>query len=135
MENFKKDFDWNLVTNKVNNILRDDFSTVVKRQLTQMVTTMISELVTICCSEGSSMSIFLSGKATALTQVQQAILQSNIIKSVQSGFAIIAEIQINDLFELNVKMGVMELEMQRLGDLAFANQTMIKNNSCRIDAQ
>ena len=57
------------------------------------------------------MATFLAGKAATLTNIQQAILQSNIIKAVQVGFAVIAETKIHDLFELNVRFGAMEHEI------------------------
>ena len=63
---------------------------------------MVTDLASTCMKDGSSMAMFLTGKTTTLTIIQQAILQSNIIKAVQTGFAIIAEVKMNDLFELNV---------------------------------
>ena len=74
LEHFKADFDWPLIENEVRDCLGDDFSEIVKRYKTALVTSMVSDLANTCCKEGSSMAIFLSGKTTTLSNIQQAIL-------------------------------------------------------------
>ena len=86
---------------------------------------MVTDLASICMKEGSSMAMFLSGKTTTLNAIQQAILQSNIIKAVQTGFATIAEIKMNDLFELNIRFVAMEWEVHQIGDQDFKNKDLI----------
>ena len=135
LENFKADFDWSIIEDKVKANLGDDFSELVQKFKAILVTSMVLDLATTCNKEGSSLAILLKGKTTTLSTIQQAILQSNIIKAVQTAFASIAEVCKNNLFELNVRLGAMEHEMHRIGDYVFSNKEVIRYNYQRIDAQ
>ena len=107
-ENFRHDFDCNLAGNTVKSKLEGDLSPIVDRFKIQIIDAMITDLTTTCNQDGSSMAMFLVGKAANLTTIKQAILQSNVIKAVQVGFTVIVETKMYDLFELNVKFGAME---------------------------
>ena len=96
---------------------------------------MVADLKASCNKEGSTLAIILKGKMTNLNTTQKAILISNIIKAVQAAFASIAEVPLHGIFDLNLRLGVMEREIHRIGDQVFHNKGVIDHNSKRIDAQ
>ena len=72
---------------------------------------------------------------TCLTPIQEAMILQTVMKAVQVGFAVITETKMCDLFELNVRMHDMQLEMRHLGERVQNNEDKIKYNSAKLDAQ
>ena len=96
---------------------------------------MVADLKASCTKDDSTLAIFLKGKMISLTNIQKAILQSNIIKTVQAAFASVAEVPLHGNFDLNLRPGAMEKEMHIIGNQVCHNTCVIDYNSKSIDAQ
>ena len=81
---------------------------MVDRHKIQMIDSTIKNLSKTLEHGESNMTTFHKGKMTELTPLTQAILMTNVMKSVQYDFTVITETKMHDLFELNVRFSEME---------------------------
>ena len=135
LEQFKATFDWDLVQDSVKKSLSKPISSVVDRHKEQVIDTMTKHLSKNLKNSGSNLAIFLKGEMTDMTPIQEAILMQSVMKAVQVGFTVISETKMRDLFELNVRLNDMELEMRTMGERLQNNEDRVKYNSAKLDAQ